>query len=206
MNKRRAFLKAGLAVGSTAALSRVVSAAPTINTLTHAKVREGYDHIPRLAGYADLTSPDNEKGLPMELFQKDGRVHSWVAIPEHFAGWKAQAATYAHDGAVTTVLTTVSGFQAMVAAKQPVRNASSSFEFVAPAATGEELHAEASVTARPNQGQYVIEAEIRDSRQRLLAKSKAVWQVYAEFDDPSVDCPPAALQEFRQKMVRQNKA
>lgn len=211
MDNRRDFIKkTGLAIGATAALSGVASASPNTpdlvpsghNRLTsseHALVTEaGYKLIPRVQGYGDLTSPDTANGLPMDVYRKDGRVYSWVNIPEHFTGWKDSKTAYAHDGAVTTVLSTVSGFQAMVATKQPARSKSVTVNFQEPVAVGKRLRAEAHVKEILAGQQIVVEAAIYDS-ERLLASSTAVWELFSEAETAQI-CQTAHTAAFKRNM------
>jgi acyl-coenzyme A thioesterase PaaI-like protein len=210
MDNRRDFIKAGLAIGATAALSGVASASPNTPDLTpsghnrltsseHALVTEaGYKLIPRVQGYGDLTSPDTANGLPMDVYRKDERIYSWVNIPEHFAGWKDATTSYAHDGAVATVLSTVSGFQAMIATKQPARSKSVSVSFIEPVAIGKRVRAEARVKEVLAGQQIIVEAAIYES-DRLLASSTAVWELFSEKAAAQI-CQTADVTAFNRNM------
>lgn len=210
MDNRRDFIKVGLAIGATAALSGVASALPNapetskppVNNLAGehpVSAEAGYKLIPRVAGYGDLTSPDTAHGLPMDVYRKDNQVYSWVTIPEHFAGWKDATTSYAHDGAVATILTTVAGFQAMISNRQAARSKSVTLNLVAPVPIGQRVQAEARIKERVDIRQMIVEASIYDADKRLLASATSLWELHSEKETAAI-CSTAAITAFNRNM------
>lgn len=135
--------------------------------------------VQRLEKYSDFTSPENNHGISIEVAVKGEVGFSEVTIPAYMSGWKGPNATYAHKGAVATVLETVMAFSGIYLLKLATNAKSLSVEYFTQVPIETKLHAEARLTQRRGQNEAIMECVLRDAHGTVLAQSTGTYALYS---------------------------
>lgn len=163
--------------------------------------------VPRVPNYRDFTSPDNKDGLPMRVEVTERSVVSRFTIPDHMAGWRSEAVTGAHPGAVATVLATVMGQGVSYRAKRAAWIKSMSIEYFGLVPVGRALQCEAKEMHKRGDREQLVDATITDEKGEVLARARGEYYLF-EMDElratqslvssRQVACAQAFLPTFEQ--------
>jgi len=135
--------------------------------------------VKRLEKYSDFTSPENNRGISIEVSVKGGVGFSEVTIPAYMSGWKGPDITYAHKGAVATVLETVMAFSGIHLLKLATNAKSLSVEYFTQVPIETKLRAEAKLVQRRGQNEAIMECVLRDAQGTLLAQGTGTYALYS---------------------------
>ena len=135
--------------------------------------------VRRLKGYVDFTSPENDRGLPIEVTVKGNTAVSQVSIPGHMSGWQGPDQTFASKGAIATVLDTVMSFGGIHFLKKATVTKSLTVEYFTMVPVNTKLRAEARLVQQRGDGEAIIECTLSDSKGTQLARSTGTYAAYS---------------------------
>jgi acyl-coenzyme A thioesterase PaaI-like protein len=134
--------------------------------------------IARIDKYQDFTSPDNKSGISIDVDVKGNTASSQVTIPDHMAGWRSPDATYAHKGAVATVLETVMAFGGIRMLKCATNAKSLVVEYFTQVPLGAKLQVEAKLMQQRGKNEAILSAVMRDDQGTVLAQATGTYALY----------------------------
>ena len=135
--------------------------------------------VARIDKYADFTSPQNKQGLHVEVDVKDRTGVSEVTIPKHMSGWVSPEQTFAHKGAIASVLDTVMAFSGIRLLKRATNTKSLSIEYFTQVPVETKLKVEARLVQRRGDSEAILEAVIRDEGGTIMARGTGTYALYS---------------------------
>lgn len=136
----------------------------------------------RLERYSTLTSQNNKRGVPIDVVVRGRTAYSEVTIPAHMGGWIGPDQTYAHKGAIATVLETVMAFGGIRFLKRATSAKTLSVEYFTQVPIKTKLRAEATLVERRGDGEAILQGTLRDGKGNLLARSTGTYALYSTDD------------------------
>ena len=116
-------------------------------------------------------SLDNERGLGLVFQRGDGVVEAETALGHEFAGYDGLV----HGGIVSTLLDEAMGWAILELAGRFAVTRSLTVDFRRPVFVDKPLRIRARIAGEHDDGALRVEADVVDSRDRLLASAVGIW-------------------------------
>ena len=117
-------------------------------------------------------------GLAIDVHIKGDKAYSEVTIPESMAGWRGPTQTYAHKGAVATVLETVMAFGGIHFLKMATNAKTLSVEYFTQVPIKSKLVAEATLVRKRGDSEAILECVLKDGNGVTLAHGTGTYALY----------------------------
>jgi acyl-coenzyme A thioesterase PaaI-like protein len=143
--------------------------------------------VQRLEKYLDFTSSENVNGLAIDVHVTGDIASSDVTIPESMTGWRGPTQSYAHKGAIATVLETVMAFGGIHFLKVATNAKTLCVEYFSQVPVATKLIAEATLVGKRGNVEAVLEGVLKDSSGAILARSTGTYALYTTEELLSTD-------------------